>query len=53
MQERFLYRLERSRYGGEFALKGAILFIWQGEPHRVTRDLDIVKAADMVDLKAR
>ena len=43
VQERFLYRLEQSRYGGEFVLKGATLFIvWQGERHRVTRDLDLL-----------
>lgn len=43
VQERFLYRLERSRYGSEFVLKGATLFIvWQGERHRITRDLDFL-----------
>lgn len=43
VQERFLHRLGQSRHDGEFVLKGATLFIvWQGERHRVTRDLDLL-----------
>lgn len=41
--ERFLYRLSQSRYAGAFLLKGAMLLIaWQGLPHRVTRDVDLL-----------
>lgn len=41
--ERFLYRLSRSRYAENFVLKGAMLFIaWEGMPHRVTRDIDLL-----------
>ena len=41
--ERLLYRLSRSQWKNEFVLKGAILFrIWDGSPHRPTRDLDLM-----------
>ena len=41
--ERFLYRLAQSEHEGRFVLKGAMLFlVWQGELHRVTRDLDLL-----------
>jgi len=41
--ERLLYRLSVSPYRERFLLKGAILFtIWQGAPHRMTRDLDLL-----------
>ena len=45
--ERFLYRLSRSRYSGQFVLKGAMLVnIWMGGSHRPTRDLDLLGYGD-------
>lgn len=41
--ERLLYRLAQSLHAGEFVLKGAALFqLWTGQPHRSTRDLDLL-----------
>jgi predicted nucleotidyltransferase component of viral defense system len=41
--ERLLYRLSRSQHKDRFVLKGAMLFrIWSDEPHRATRDLDLL-----------
>jgi len=41
--ERLLYRLSRSRHAERFVLKGAmLLMIWLDEPHRATRDLDLL-----------
>lgn len=41
--ERILDRLSRSRYAGEFILKGASLIrIWSAERHRATWDLDLL-----------
>ncbi|MDQ3031756.1 MAG: nucleotidyl transferase AbiEii/AbiGii toxin family protein [Myxococcota bacterium] len=41
--ERFLYRLSRSEHAARFVLKGATLFtLWRGNPHRATRDLDLL-----------
>ena len=41
--ERFLYRLGRSPYRDNFALKGATLFtLWTGQTHRPTKDLDLL-----------
>lgn len=41
--ERLLYRLARSSYADQFVLKGAALFqLWTGQPHRSTRDLDLL-----------
>jgi predicted nucleotidyltransferase component of viral defense system len=41
--ERLLYRLSRSRYAKSFVLKGAMLLAtWEDNPHRVTRDLDLL-----------
>lgn len=41
--ERFLYRLSLSPYAQQFILKGAALFqLWTGQPHRSTRDLDLL-----------
>ena len=41
--ERFLYRLGHSQYHSQFLLKGAMLFaVWGGEPHRPTRDIDLL-----------
>jgi hypothetical protein len=45
--ERLLYRLSRSPYRDEFVLKGAMLFrLWTGQPHRPTRDLDLLDKSD-------
>ena len=41
--ERLLYRLSCSRHKDKFVLKGAMLFrIWSDEPHRATRDMDLL-----------
>ncbi len=41
--ERLLYRLSLSRHAEHFVLKGAMLLItWLDEPHRATRDLDLL-----------
>ena len=45
--ERLLYRLCRSDHASSFVLKGALLFLlWTDEPHRRTRDLDLLGAGD-------
>jgi predicted nucleotidyltransferase component of viral defense system len=45
--ERFLYRLSQSDYYDRFILKGAMLFtLWSDEPHRATRDLDLLCYGD-------
>lgn len=42
-QERFLYRLSKSRYGEHFCLKGAaFLYALEGEKSRVTKDIDFL-----------
>lgn len=41
--ERLLYRLSKSEYKEKFLLKGAALFtLWFNEPHRPTKDLDLL-----------
>jgi predicted nucleotidyltransferase component of viral defense system len=41
--ERLLYRLSQSQYQEQYILKGATLFkVWNGEPHRATKDLDLL-----------
>lgn len=41
--ERLLYRLAQSSHNDRFVLKGAMLFqLWNGNPHRPTRDLDLL-----------
>lgn len=53
--ERLLYRLSVSAHRERFLLKGAMLFtIWQGAPHRMTRDLDLLGFGDpsIADLEA-
>jgi len=41
--ERLLYRLSQSEHADVFILKGAALFqIWTNQPHRPTRDVDIL-----------
>lgn len=43
VRERLLYRLSVSQYRDRFILKGALLFAyWMGEPHRPTRDIDLL-----------
>jgi len=45
--ERLLYRLATSAHAEHFILKGAALFtIWVGQPHRPTRDLDLLGFGD-------
>lgn len=45
--ERLLYRLAQSQHAGQFVLKGAALFqLWTGQPHRSTRDLDLLGYGD-------
>ena len=45
--ERLLYRLSQSEYRDTFILKGATLFsVWSDEPHRATRDLDLLGKGD-------
>jgi predicted nucleotidyltransferase component of viral defense system len=45
--ERLLSRLSRSKYRDRFVLKGAILLTtWLGDPHRPTRDLDLLGFGD-------
>ena len=42
--ERLLYRLSVSGHADQFILKGAMLFaIWSLSPHRITRDVDLLK----------
>ncbi len=41
--ERLLYRLSISPHAGNYLLKGALLFsIWYDQPHRPTRDADLL-----------
>lgn len=45
--ERLLYRLGQSRHADRFVLKGAMLLMtWLEEPHRGTRDLDLLGFGD-------
>ena len=45
--ERRFYRLSQSSHRERFILKGAMLFtVWQGFPHRRTRDLDLLGTGD-------
>jgi predicted nucleotidyltransferase component of viral defense system len=45
--ERFLYRLSTSKYRNRFVLKGAMLTTtWFDDPHRPTRDLDLLGFGD-------
>lgn len=48
--ERLLHRLSLSAHGGRFVLKGALLLTtWFDEPHRATRDLDLLGFGDPSD----
>jgi predicted nucleotidyltransferase component of viral defense system len=45
--ERLLYRLSQSEHREVFVLKGAMLFqLWADQPHRPTRDLDLLGRGD-------
>jgi predicted nucleotidyltransferase component of viral defense system len=45
--ERLLYRLSSSQYRERFVLKGAMLMTsWMDDPHRPTRDLDLLGFGD-------
>jgi predicted nucleotidyltransferase component of viral defense system len=45
--DRLLYRLGQSSYKHRFILKGAALFsIWNDEPHRATKDIDLLAYGD-------
>jgi len=45
--ERLLFRLSQSRYADRFVLKGAMLLMsWFKDPHRGTRDLDLLGFGD-------
>ncbi|MDB5522251.1 MAG: hypothetical protein JWM58_14 [Rhizobium sp.] len=45
--ERLLFRLSQSAHAGRFVLKGAMLMmIWFDDPHRGTRDLDLLGFGD-------
>jgi hypothetical protein len=45
--ERLLYRLSTSAYAERFVLKGAMLLTsWFADPHRATRDLDLLGFGD-------
>lgn len=45
--ERLLARLAASPHADQFVLKGATLFtVWTGEPHRATRDIDLLGFGD-------
>lgn len=47
INERFLYRLSVSPYRDRFVLRGATLFtVWNAEPHRATRDIDLLATGD-------
>lgn len=47
VNERLLYRLATSRHADRFVLKGAALFtLWAGQPHRATRDIDLLGFGD-------
>jgi len=46
--ERLLYRLGRTSASERFVLKGAVLFyLWDGAPHRPTRDVDFLGYGDV------
>lgn len=52
--ERLLYRLSRSAHADSFTLKGATLFaVWEDEPHRPTRDVDLLGTGEGSDKRLR
>jgi predicted nucleotidyltransferase component of viral defense system len=45
--ERLLFRLSKSEYANQFVLKGAMVMLtWFNDPHRSTRDLDLLGYGD-------
>ena len=45
--ERFIYRLSKSRHADRFILKGALMFsTWSGAPSRPTMDIDLLVTID-------
>ncbi len=53
-RERLLYRLANSEYHDRFVLKGASLFcVWSHEPHRPTRDIDLLGFGEINALSAK
>ena len=54
VNERLLYRLATSNHADRFILKGAAVFtLWVGEPHRSTRDLDLLGFGDSSEMRLR
>lgn len=54
VNERLLYRLATSSHANRFVLKGAALFtVWTGQPHRATRDLDLLGFGDSSEANLR
>ena len=54
VNERLLYRLATSAHASSFVLKGAALFtVWTGQPHRATRDLDLLGFGDATEARLR
>lgn len=52
--ERFLYRLSRTRHSRRFVLKGAMMFIvWLNRLHRPTRDLDLLGIGEITEATLR
>jgi hypothetical protein len=52
--ERWLYRLGKSEYAGQFIVKGAMLFVvWTGDVSRKTMDLDLWGAGDLTEAGLR
>lgn len=52
--ERFLYRLSVSPHESRFVLKGAMLLaVWTTEPHRATRDVDLLGLGDSSEAHIR
>jgi predicted nucleotidyltransferase component of viral defense system len=54
VNERLLYRLSRTQHHASFTLKGATLFsLWTGNPHRSTRDVDLLGVGDPSEARIR
>ncbi|MEM6559788.1 MAG: nucleotidyl transferase AbiEii/AbiGii toxin family protein [Myxococcota bacterium] len=54
VQERLLYRLSQSAHARDFILKGAALFsLWDGQPHRPTKDTDFLGFGEPDPVKVR
>jgi hypothetical protein len=54
VNERLLFRLASSGHAPQFVLKGAAMFtVWNGSPHRATRDLDLLGMGDPSEARIR